>query len=326
MRPQPYFATLADIEGFVAAKTDGETLSFELKGTNNRSEFVSDDKNRLAKEMCAFANTYGGVVCFHFGSDDAVEPFPASDRPKIFRSLESWLKDALEPKLSGIDLESIDGVYLIRVPPSTVKPHRSAREKNQYYYRHVSQSTPMPEIMISSMYRSQSFLDFTATASLSKSGSQLHIHAHVKNNSNLSGTHPKIQVQIWTDGQKSGKFFGNLVEEPGSASYKTSGLAHVLGLGLATAFTSGTMLAQSILYPQDTLSLTAFSSPEFGEIRYAVMRVDAMCKEAPRQTVHYLFDLDAQSTSTVLKTGTSDADVNSIFAEFIARSRGAKVS
>jgi len=180
--------------------TDGESISFELKGTAHRDKFDSGDKNRLAKEISAFANTYGGIICFHFGKDghdQEIKPFPNISSRIIYRSLEGWLLNSLEPQLRGMDVALVEGVFVINIPESENKPHRSAREKKEYYYRHGTQSQSMPEIMISSMYRSQRVFSYTPSISANIYDEGFRFTVNVKNESTLSGSVPKFELYVF---------------------------------------------------------------------------------------------------------------------------------
>ena len=54
------FNSFSDIQDLIneSSSPDGETASFELKGTYGRSTPSKDDKKRFAKEICAFANSF----------------------------------------------------------------------------------------------------------------------------------------------------------------------------------------------------------------------------------------------------------------------------
>ena len=100
--------SIQDIEKVIqqASSTDGESIEFELKGSSGETKFNKDLKKLLSKEICAFANTYGGKLCFHYGGDTNIEAFPGSIATDNFAQIESWLRDSLEPKL-GRDLEEL---------------------------------------------------------------------------------------------------------------------------------------------------------------------------------------------------------------------------
>jgi len=61
----------------------------------------------------------------------------------------------LNPAAYGIDVKPVDGILLILVPQSKTKPHQY---RDRYYYRLAGASNPMPELMISAMYRARSAL------------------------------------------------------------------------------------------------------------------------------------------------------------------------
>ena len=118
-------SSLADLQNWEreATSTDGEYAWLELKGVDGTT-WSKETKALIAKEICAFANTYGGVVCLH-GVGGLQNPVP-TDLLNLTDQLEGVLVNSLEPRLAGIDLKACDDRVLIYVPESRVKPHRTA--------------------------------------------------------------------------------------------------------------------------------------------------------------------------------------------------------
>ena len=277
-----------------ASSDDGESLDFELKGSQGELKFTKDFKKILAKEICAFANTYGGVLCFHFGGDTDILPFPTTVANTNFNSLEGWLRDCLEPKSLGMNLKIVDDIYIINIPESKTKPHRTNGTK-EYYYRHSTISQKMPEIMISSMYRSQDFLNFSASVSLSKMNSQLAIHVYVNNHSNLSGSKPKIQIQLYSNIGCQIEYGNNsYFDRHSKDSFKSSAMIHSLKIPACGMISTNSDFAELILYPKDNISLTNFSKPDerIKKLHFILVRMDCMFKESIRQTEYKIIEFD----------------------------------
>lgn len=144
--------SLAKIKEQVSASSnsDGEHSWFELKSVEG-TKWSTTAKGLIAKEVCAFANTYGGVLCLH-GVPDIETRLNATLLSQI-DALEGFLKDCLEPRLQGIAVKEVEGRFVIDVPESRTKPHRSSTKGKQYYYRHATSSQPMEEVMIARMYQ-----------------------------------------------------------------------------------------------------------------------------------------------------------------------------
>ena len=106
--------SLEDIQKLIdhASSPDGETSSFELKGVYSRVSPNREDKIRFAKEICAFANSYGGVFCIHKGGDNEIQVFDAAEISDLITRLESWSRDCLEPRCP-MRLKSVDGLILM---------------------------------------------------------------------------------------------------------------------------------------------------------------------------------------------------------------------
>ena len=158
-------------------------------------KWSKEAKELIAKEVCAFANTYGGVICLH-GIPDIESPLDNSLLSAV-DALEGFLKDCLEPRLLGVAIKEVEGRLIIDVPESCNKPHRSAMKGKQYYYRHATSSQPMEEIMIGAMYRSQSVLEVRVSGIVDN-----HVRLMARNNSNLVGTKPQFEFELlfrWTD-------------------------------------------------------------------------------------------------------------------------------
>ncbi len=311
--------TFDDIKDLMdkVSSDDGEGLNFELKGSQGESQINRDHKKLLAKEICAFANTYGGVLCFHFGGDTKIEEFPTRAAYSSFNSLEGWLRDSLEPKLLGMDLKIVDNVFLINIPESKTKPHRTASTA-EYYFRHSTISQKMPEIMISSMYRSQDYLSYSTMVSVFKTGKQLSIDVYIENHSNLSGTKPKIQIQLYSGLGKQIQFQENHYYETFSKdSFQSSSRIQTLKIPKSGMLETNSIFSEKILYPQDRITLANYSLPDDDilNLKYIMIRIDCMFKEANRQTVYSIVEISEQNKSKI-HMSTKDENEEAVLLEF----------
>lgn len=303
-----------------SASEDGENASFELKGTKGRKIPTREDKVRFAKELCAFANTYGGVLCIHKGGKTNTQPFETDEAIHLFNCLESWSRDSVEPRCP-MQIKVVDGFLLIGVTESVTKPHRSTRDQH-YYYRHETQSEKMPEIMIGSLYRGQAVLATTSSVGLMKMGDGLHILAEVKNQSRVAGTSPRMQVNLYSTGGALTFAGPNLDPLPEFRSpflgvdwIKWNG-----GMSTNVAFQG------HVLYPEDTLNLqtiahTHSKSADKVLPRHFIAQIDTMFLQAARQVSYLLLDLEhtdengAIGTKILQRSGRSN--LQTLVQEFI---------
>lgn len=319
--------SFSDIQQLIddVGSPDGETSSFELKGTNGRPIPNRDDKTSFAKEICAFANSYGGTLCINKGKDTDIRPFEELEAIRLIRLMESWSRDSLEPP-SPMRLKNIDNLLLIEVSESLTKPHRSARDK-LYYYRHETQSAKMPEIMIASLYRGQSVLEIELAISLSitNHNSRINIFAGVKNLSRVAGTSPKVQVQLFSRYVGVLNYQGQSIDDTGVVNHTVPMPYHGADwVSWNGVFSSNNDFQSKVLYPEDSLMLNAIAEPCIDNPnkelpRYLVIRMDAMLLECTRRITYFLYDLEYQGEGASREKLMMKADENEsqeLFTEF----------
>ena len=140
----------AEIQALIDSEVpEGEQIEFkkEPPGEEGKSDPWMDGgkignyaKNRMLKEVVAFANAYGGVLVIGIDEDrSGVEPAVASEIRPVPRckaladSLKLVFRDRVEPQLARIDIAGIptkddgSGVVIIRVGKSRLAPHRVTR-------------------------------------------------------------------------------------------------------------------------------------------------------------------------------------------------------
>ncbi len=202
-----------------ASSLDGETLIFEAKGAHydvKQQQFAilfgKDNKKKLAKEICAFANTEGGVLCFHKGkpssnnNNRSIVPFSEEEANTFYGKFEDWLKTALNPLLSGADLKICDNALLFKIPKSDIKPHKTTGSGNEgYFFRNVTQSVPMSKEMIARSLQKGDVFTFTSQLEIwhrkinRNDKTFMDIRVTLKNTSQISGAQPKVKLSLYSN-------------------------------------------------------------------------------------------------------------------------------
>ena len=141
---------LGDIQALIDSEVpEGEQIEFkkELPGDNGRPDPWMEGrrignyaKDRIVKEVLAFANAYGGALII--GIDEsgprpavAAKITPVPRCADLAESLKLVLRDRAEPQLARVDVTAIQikcdgaGVVIIRVGKSRLAPHRDARTR-----------------------------------------------------------------------------------------------------------------------------------------------------------------------------------------------------
>ncbi len=172
--------TIEDVEKIISNTEDGENdwLEFksvhkELKGSKKES---AKARVLFAKEICAFANTDGGILIIGVKKNDSgLEVLNHED------NLEDWFDansvNMLEPKLHGFSVKSIDAKgkgnnpIAVYVPKSDLSPHRVKNNYNnlndegkgknkykeipgEYFVRRGTKSEKLGENLVRAMYLS----------------------------------------------------------------------------------------------------------------------------------------------------------------------------
>lgn len=125
-------------------------LDYKLKLPEKKDPKSGSD---FAKDVCAFANTSGGLLLFGIQEEDG-KAFPKEiigideqDFDDEFRRLSSIINNRLTPILSGysyntIKLNSEKSVFIFKVPKSYSFPHM-LRTDNGFWYRAENQNANM---------------------------------------------------------------------------------------------------------------------------------------------------------------------------------------
>lgn len=160
--------TLSDIESILSDTDDGESHNVEFKQVrfdlnSAKKSDIGDFKLDIAKEMSAFANTDAGIIILGY---DGKERKAVNSTADLQNWIDRNIADMLEPKLSGIMVKTIgddERVVVLHIPKGKSIPYRvasvgsSASNKSyirEYYQRIGTNSIPIPEAIVRTMYRS----------------------------------------------------------------------------------------------------------------------------------------------------------------------------
>lgn len=149
--------TWADIESVVeAGLPESEELEFKQGLSTARGQPDAWDaggsvsnraRDRLVEEVIAFANAYGGTLLLGIEESEEKPPRAAGISPlpraaDLADALRNILRDCVDPPLPQSDVTSVqreagkgDGVVVVAVPQSRLRPHRSKQTKESLFRR-----------------------------------------------------------------------------------------------------------------------------------------------------------------------------------------------
>ena len=169
-------STVDDINKYLSNTDDGESGIIEFKAVDRLSDEKDKSKKanfraKIAKEMCAFANSEGGILVVGVKVENG-KVVPSCKEPNLEDFLEKQkIGTYLEPSLKGLNFRSLgveDGSnkpVIIMIPKSDFLPHRTINNysgvdgKNkdivgEYFVREGSDSHKLPEQLVRAMYLS----------------------------------------------------------------------------------------------------------------------------------------------------------------------------
>jgi predicted HTH transcriptional regulator len=136
-----------------------ENLTFDckLKGNSQSPKLDRDDRKNLAKAVCAFANSDGGMLLWGVdarergGVDRLIDKKPIANIKAFANEVERAIPALISPQISGLEFHVIDsgtvaegGFLAVRVPLSERRPHMSqCNSAPGFYYRKGHTSEPM---------------------------------------------------------------------------------------------------------------------------------------------------------------------------------------
>lgn len=169
-------STVDDINKYLSNTDDGESGIIEFKAVDRLSDEKDKSKKanfraKIAKEMCAFANSEGGILVVGVKVENG-KVVPSCKEPNLEDFLEKQkIGTYLEPSLKGLNFKSLgveDGSnkpVIIMIPKSDFLPHRTINNysgvdgKNkdivgEYFVREGSDSHKLPEQLVRAIYLS----------------------------------------------------------------------------------------------------------------------------------------------------------------------------
>lgn len=168
--------SLGDLQPYLIDTEDGESPTLEFKSLQGYSfdkNNVGDTMANLAKEICAFLNTGGGLILWggSYNKTTSQATISNASTENLSDFLDKRLSIMVEPAPKGVDYDWIkdnddNRALLIFVPRSDFAPHRvgswtikegeKAKEKitGRYFQRVGTSSQMMSENLIRAMYLS----------------------------------------------------------------------------------------------------------------------------------------------------------------------------
>ena len=165
--------TVEDINNYLSDTDDGESGIIEFKAVGKLSGKSEKGNFRalIAKEMCAFANSEGGILVVGVKIEDG-KALSACEEPNLENFLEKQkISMYLEPSLKGLNFKSLKTTdegnkpVIIMIPKSDFLPHKTISNYNdvegknkdivgEYFVREGSDSRRLSEQLVRAMYLS----------------------------------------------------------------------------------------------------------------------------------------------------------------------------
>lgn len=163
--------SLNDVTKLADKTSDGETSTLEFKSAqeiiNNEQQF-GHAKDLLAKEICAFLNSNGGLLCWGIEKDKASGNLIISNSngDKLADFFDRMLDNLIEPQQNSIAYKTVtegsNSFLVISVDQGDLVPYRVGSWKNsnkktlhRYYIRSGTKSEELPENIIRLLYQSR---------------------------------------------------------------------------------------------------------------------------------------------------------------------------
>lgn len=173
--------TLDDLHA-VLANGEQENISLDYKASLAIGDWTDRNRNELAKDLCAFANSAGGIIVIGIGE---VEHKPAhiddgiDTRIISKEAIESALAARIAPRIDGLTIKEIPNpdkpffaYFVIGIPRSMRAPHM-CNSFHRYYKRYNFECVPMEHYEVEDVRRRQSEPSLTFFCSLASLDQQL---------------------------------------------------------------------------------------------------------------------------------------------------------
>jgi hypothetical protein len=140
-----------DIQSLIVDHTrESEVLEYKTAS----SAFTDRDKQEIAKDVSAMANSLGGVIIYGIATDATDKTLPVSIVPIEQRNIETLdrvINAQIRPPVNGLRRKVIPvdnpEVLILEVPSSEDPPHQSLYDK-KYYRRSGAECLPMEHDLV----------------------------------------------------------------------------------------------------------------------------------------------------------------------------------
>jgi len=159
-----------------------ENLMLDYKASPAIGEWSDQRRNELAKDICAFANSAGGIIIIGIGElahkptvlDDGVDTTRVSKE-----AIESALMARISPRVENLTIKEIPNpkrenysYFVIGIPRSMRAPHMCTAF-HRYYKRYNFECVPMEHYEVEDVRRRQSEPALVFTSELQPAGEAL---------------------------------------------------------------------------------------------------------------------------------------------------------
>lgn len=210
--------TLQDMQA-VLRSGEQENLMLEYKASPAIGEWTDTRRNELSKDICAFANSAGGIIIIGIGEiehkptliDDGIDTTHVSKE-----AIESALMARVAPRIDTLTIKEIPNpakpnfsYFVIGIPRSNRAPHM-CMPFHRYYKRYNFECVPMEHYEIEDVRRRQSepALAFTyevqpAGRAFSDGRQPYVLYAGVRNEGTVTALNVLVRLYIprWLVGQ-----------------------------------------------------------------------------------------------------------------------------
>ncbi|MHB9131030.1 MAG: AlbA family DNA-binding domain-containing protein [Armatimonadota bacterium] len=211
--------TLEDIRAVLASE-EQENLMLDYKASLAIGEWTDSKRNELSKDICAFANSAGGLIIIGIGEvahkpailDDGVDTRLVSKE-----AIESALSARVAPRIDNLTIKEIlnprkshHSYFVIGIPRSNRAPHMCV-PFHRYYKRYNFECVPMEHYEVEDVRRRQSEPALTITMELQTLEEQpgdgrvlaYNLQAGVRNEGSVTAKDVLVRLYIprWIVGQ-----------------------------------------------------------------------------------------------------------------------------
>jgi hypothetical protein len=173
--------TLDDIKSLLQ-NSEQENLMLEYKSSASVGDWSPSKRNELAKDVCAFANSAGGIIVIGV-CEESHKPSHLDDgvdtRISSKEAIESALQARISPKVENLTIKEIPNpnqpffsYFVFGVPRSMRAPHM-CNPFYRYYRRYNFESVPMEQYEVEDVRRRQTEPSLVLKASIHQTGEKI---------------------------------------------------------------------------------------------------------------------------------------------------------